>query len=91
MHIPDSSLFDSALTLRGLLKTGGGLIISVPIERNDINPESNRTADGRLMIIRPVSRIRLLFEGLGFELTNRWESADRLGRDGISWVTLRFT
>ena len=91
MHIPDSALFDSVLAIRGLLKTGGRLIISVLLDREDLDPVTQRTPDGRLMILRPVSWTRLLFERLGFELTNRWESADRLGRSGVRWVTLQFT
>ena len=90
MHIPDSVLFDSAVTIRSLLKPKGNLIISVPIERADVNPLTQRSTDGRLMILRPVSRIRLLFERLGMELINRWESVDRLKRKDIRWVTLQF-
>jgi hypothetical protein len=89
MHIPDEELFQSAYRIRELLKLSGKLVISVPVERSDIS--GDRDAAGRLMIIRPVSRIRLLFERLGFEQTSIWESNDALGRPGIKWATLVFT
>jgi hypothetical protein len=47
--------------------------------------------DGRLMILRPASRIKLLFERLGFEVTGTWESVDALGREGFRWVTIVFS
>ena len=91
MHIPDELLFSTACTLRSLLREGGKLVISIPEERNDINPRNQRDDSGRLMLLRPESRISLLFERLGFTRTNRWHSADRLRRPGIKWVTLVFT
>ena len=89
MHIPDEELFESALQIRELLTINGRLVLSVPVERADIRGE--RDGDGRLMIIRPPSRIRLLFERLGFEQTGIWESNDALGRPGIRWATLVFS
>ena len=89
MHLPDEELFRSALRIRELLKLNGKLVLSVPVERPDIT--DGRDIDGRLMLIRPVSRIRLLFERLGFEQSGTWESNDTLGRPGIRWATLVFT
>jgi len=89
MHLPDEELFRSALRIRELLKLNGKLVLSVPVERPDI--KDGRDTDGRLMLIRPVSRIRLLFERLGFEQSGTWESNDTLGRPGIRWATLVFT
>jgi protein-L-isoaspartate O-methyltransferase len=88
MHIPDEELFQSALRIRELLTINGRLVLSVPVERADIT--GDRDGAGRLMIIRPASRIRLLFERLGFEQTGVWESNDALGRPGIRWSTLVF-
>ena len=89
MHLPDEELFRSALRIRELLNLSGKLVLSVPVERPDIT--NGRDTDGRLMLIRPVSRIRLLFERFGFEQTGTWESNDALGRPGIRWATLVFT
>jgi hypothetical protein len=90
-HIPDEELFQSAFQIRELLKVNGTLAVSFPVERGDINPESNRDSSGRLMLIRPESRIRLLFERLGFELSGSWQSDDSLGREDIHWTTLVLT
>jgi SAM-dependent methyltransferase len=89
MHIPDAELFDAAFTLRGRLNSGGKLLVSIPIERNDVQPGAERDASGRLMIIRSDSQVRLLFERLGFTLENEWKSADSAGRTFL-WATLLF-
>ena len=89
MHIPDGELFDVAFELRQRLKKGGKLLISMPVERGDIRPGGQRDEAGRLMIIRSVAQVRLLFERLGFELENEWKSADSAGR-GFLWATLYF-
>ncbi len=91
MHIPDEELFQSAFQIRELLKVNGTLVLSFPVKRGDINPESGRDSSNRLMLIRPESRIRLLFERLGFELSGSWQSNDSLGRDDIHWATLVLT
>jgi SAM-dependent methyltransferase len=89
MHIPDGELFDAAFELRARLSKGGKLLISMPIERDDIRPGEQRDDSGRLMVIRSVAQVRLLFERLGFELENDWKSADSLGR-GFLWASLFF-
>ncbi len=89
MHIPEGELFDTVFELRERLTKGGKLLISMPIERGDVRPGTQRDDSGRLMIIRSVGQVRLLFERLGFELQNEWKSADSAGR-GFLWVTLFF-
>lgn len=89
MHIPDEELFQSALQIRELLNINGRLVLSVPVERTNL--KGDRDGDGRLMLIRPISRIKLLFERLGFEVSGTWESSDALGRSGIRWATLVFS
>jgi hypothetical protein len=91
MHIPDEELFQSAYQIRELLKVGGTLSVSFPVKRGGISAEDGRDSAGRLMRIRPASRIRLLFERLGFELSGSWESNDSLGRTDIRWTTLVLT
>jgi hypothetical protein len=89
MHIPDAELFNSAFELRQRLRPGGRLILSMPLERQDIVPGSDRDIHGRLMIVRSVPQVRLLFERLGFEIEGEWKSPDSIGRS-ILWVTLVF-
>jgi SAM-dependent methyltransferase len=89
MHIPDGELFDAAFELRARLAKGGKLLISMPVERDDLRPGEQRDDSGRLMVIRSVAQVRLLFERLGFELENDWKSADSLGR-GFLWASLLF-
>jgi 5-methylcytosine-specific restriction endonuclease McrA len=91
MHIPDKDLFQSAYAIRNLLKINGKLVISNPLQREDLKEDSDRDSSGRLMILRTPSRIKLLFERLGFEVTSTWESADALGRSGVQWCTIVFT
>lgn len=89
MHIDEGRLFDAAMAVRSLLKEGSTLLVSIPTERDDVIPDG-RDKKGRLMIIRPQARVRLLFERLGFESEGRYHSADRLGREGVRWVSLVF-
>jgi SAM-dependent methyltransferase len=100
MHIPEGELFDTAINIRSLLKEGGKLVVSIPIRRDDLKNlghsanqkvfEDMRDQNGRLMIIRPEARIRLIFERLGFDTESRYQSEDRLGRNGIQWISLIF-
>jgi len=53
MHIPSLKLFDAAFQLRDRLGRGGRLLLSMPIERNDVTPGDERDKLGRLMILRP--------------------------------------
>ena len=80
MHIPDAELFDVALELREGLAVGGKLLVSMPESRPDVSPGESRDSRGRLMIVRSVAQLRLLFERLGFELENQWTSEDSTGR-----------
>jgi len=90
MHIPEEQLFDSAFQIREHIKDRGKLLLSVPLERGDLIPGTSRDQKGRLMIIRPESQIRLLFERLGFRQESRWVSEDSLGRKDVSWLTIIF-
>jgi SAM-dependent methyltransferase len=90
MHIPDAELFDSAFALRERLREGGKVLLSFATERSDVTPGSDRDPSGRLMIMRPVSQVKLLFERLGFSLESEWISADSAGRANVRWATLLF-
>jgi len=89
MHIPDGELFDSVFQLRERLEERGRVVLSMPTERPDVPGGSDRDERGRLMIVRPVAQVRLLFERLGFDLENEWTSEDSGGRK-ILWKTLLF-
>jgi SAM-dependent methyltransferase len=94
MHIPDEDLFDSVYSIQKLLKDNGRLLISLPThgESADVSDDSHgdRDSDGRLMILRNPWDMQLLLERTGFELKDYWESADSLGREGITWTTMLF-
>jgi len=90
MHIPDEDLLDAVFALRSLLNNDGTLLLSVPGKRDDLDPESNRDRNGRLMIMRDPWDLQLLFERTGFELKEAYESEDSLNRPGHSWTTLIF-
>ena len=64
MHIPDAELFDVALGLRERLAVGGKLLVSMPESRPDVSPGASRDSRGRLMIVRSVAQLGLLFEHL---------------------------
>jgi hypothetical protein len=42
MHIPDAELLDTAFQLRERLGRGGRLLLSMPIDRNDVTPGDER-------------------------------------------------
>ncbi len=90
MHIPDIELPNTATKLKLLLKPGGTLLLSVPDTRDDLVGESDRDGKGRLMIVRPIDKIQLLFERVGFEAAGTWRSADKFNRKGIGWVSMQF-
>lgn len=87
MHLAEADLFDAAFTLRGLLKKGGRLLLSLPRTRGDINADG-RDANGRLFTPYTAEYVQLLFERLGFQLIGRWDTEDALGRPGTGWFTL---
>lgn len=90
MHIPDSQLFNFVLAIRELLNPGGTLVVSVPLERDDVDPITQRDAAGRLFVLRSEPEITLFFERLGFSVESRFRSDDSLGRDAL-WATIVFT
>lgn len=87
MHVPEAELFDAALALRDLLAPAGALVIAVPTRRADTDPTTERDTRGRLMRLRSVDEISLLFERIGFARESVYHSADALGRDA-EWSTL---
>lgn len=83
MHIADSELFRFAYQVRSLLKSGGRLICSFSVGREQ------SAEDTRLYVRRQPEEMQLLFERLGFRLVDVESTPDGLGR-GFSWTTLVF-
>ena len=88
MHIPEEEVFDSAFSIRRVLKPGGRLLISLPV-RVEVNLDS-RLEDGRYYSQKKPEEYELLFTRLGFRRIGRWEDKDSLDRSERSWVTLLF-
>lgn len=86
MHITGEHIDDAAASIKNSLNPGGRLLISVPLERDDINTEG-RSPDGRLFIIRKVDVYNKLFEKQGFTLKYQHTDKDSLGRKGVIWGT----
>lgn len=90
MHLPRERLFDAAFAIRGVLKDGGRLLLSVPAARPGLDA-AHRDEHGRLFTPLPADFLVLLFERLGFQTIGRWTSEDGMGRPGHSWHVLLFT
>ncbi len=86
MHITDEYINDAAETIKNSLKPEGRLIVSVPLERDDIDSKG-RSADGRLFIIRTKEYYRELFAKHGVILKEENVNKDSLGRKGVTWLT----
>ncbi len=90
MHLPEERLFDSIYGMRRVLRQGGRLLLSVPAQRPDVDPETRRDRDGRYFADLPPAKLKLLLERTGFQLLREAASEDALGRPGYSWATFLF-
>jgi len=89
MHLPEEFLFDSVFGIRRVLRPGGRLLISLPLDASGA-PVSGRDNNGRLFNGLSPERLRLLLSRLGFLSIGRRESEDGLGRQDRKWVTELF-
>ena len=89
MHIPKVHLFDSIFALKRLLRAGGRVLISIPLDRPDIGSD-HRDDKSRLFTDITSDYLELLFERIGFKLLNKWKDKDSLNRKNIYWITLLF-
>ena len=48
MGLPEEFLFDTVFNLRRVLKPGGRLLISTPLDGPTTDPDTQRDSDGRL-------------------------------------------
>lgn len=87
MHIPEKQLAYAALSIKQCLKESGRLLYSVPTKRNDISV-GDRDEFGRLFITVDVGRYQEIFQEIGFRQISKWESADSLGRETVSWLSV---
>jgi SAM-dependent methyltransferase len=87
MHLPESQLLPTAITIKRCLKRHGRLLYSVPSKRLDLVTE-NRDENGRLFIPNQSERIQAILEQLGFSLISKWANADSLGRDSVEWISV---
>ena len=91
MHLPEEKVFDAVYTLRRILRPAGTLVVSIPVARNDVNPQTRRDPHGRLFTELPPPKLQLLFERVGFGVRESTTVDDSLGRAGIQWCVTEFT
>lgn len=89
MHIPKEHLFDTAFSLKRVLKPGGHLLLSIPGEGPEIDGHF-RDKNGRLYRPYNPEYLQLLLERIGFQLTGKWETKDSLSRENRTWIVLLF-
>jgi len=90
MHLSEEELFDSIFSLRRILKPGGRLLISLPIEA-DGTPACGRDSMGRIFNGLSAGKIEWLLCRCGFRKIGIGQSDDALGRTERRWVTLLFS
>lgn len=89
-HLPRAVLFDAVVSLRGLLRSGGRVLASIPTLRTDID-EEGRDPLGRYFSGVQPEELDQLFQRAGFRTLDRWDEEDSLGRGGVvQWATLLF-
>lgn len=62
MHVPPQRLFDTLFNLRRVLRPGGRLLISTPLQGPSVDPETHRDSDGRLFNEVPPEQFQFLLE-----------------------------
>lgn len=90
MHLLQEHLFDTVFNLRRVLRPGGRLLISTPLEGPEIDPDTNHDPDGRLFNGVTPENFQFLFEKVGFKLLDRWDTEDSLERPNRRWATQLF-
>jgi SAM-dependent methyltransferase len=90
MHLPEEFLFDTVFNLRRILKPGGRLLISTPLDGPTTDPDTHRDSDGRLFNGVTPENFHFLLEKVGFHRINRWDEDDTLGRNNRRWATQLF-
>ncbi|MGC9372785.1 MAG: N-formylglutamate amidohydrolase [Thermovirgaceae bacterium] len=89
MHLPEETLFDAAFGLRRVLRPGGRLLVSLPVDAGG-EPVRGRDEKGRLFNGLSPERLELMLTRLGFTCIGRGENFDSLGREERKWVVQLF-
>lgn len=86
MHLQQEDLTATLKELNRITKKGGKGLISIPTSRSDMR-DGNIDAKGRVMNILPIATWEKYFNEAGFSCTHGEEEPDKLGREGIFWLT----
>jgi len=89
MHIPDEYISDCVSTIKDNMIEGGRLLLSVPVERDDLDA-NYRDSYERLHIMRSPLFYLEIFLKEGFSLLDAIITEDGLKRKGIKWCILIF-
>lgn len=87
MHIPRAHLFDAVYFIKSRMQENGRLVVSLPLERNDVKNE--RDQQGRLFSDYKPAYIQTFLERAGFRFIGEKNTSDGLGR-GFSWTVMLF-
>ncbi len=88
-HLPRGELFDAVFRLRGLLRDGGRMLVSIPVERPGVD-DTGRDKLGRLFTGLQPGEFELLCQRVGFRTIGRWSDPDSAQRFGMRWAVLLF-
>lgn len=86
MHLTSDDVHLVLNEVKRVVRDGG--LVSLPVCRPDVN-ESGLDEHGRIFNLMPVDEWQRLFAASGFIAEVGNEEADSLGREGVSWVTVR--
>ena len=87
MHFDYENLSRIIIEHHRVLKEDSPLVISVPLERDDLD-SSGQDKSGRFFNIRDSRFWIELMTDNGFNVTETFESEDGLEREGVRWLTL---
>lgn len=84
MHVSAQQSFDAVQALRRLMRPSGRAIVFVSTGRQ-VDPVSQRDAEGRLFHEAAPAAVQLLFERVGFRVRFQQTTADQIGRGELEW------
>lgn len=86
-HVPRHRVLEAILQFKKVLRQGGRVLLSVPLDRPGIDG-NDRDAVGRLFTPLHPGEVQLLFERAGFQLIDSWVDADPHKRPGHRWTAM---
>lgn len=90
MHLPLQALDSAAQSFKRLLKPGGKLIISIPLQGPQLAEDFRSLADGRLFSPLDQNTLEESLGAAGFFAAKKHQSLDSMGRSQRSWLTIMF-